>query len=41
MGEPLIPSLCSILPGSKPSRSDSTMKALIRLLSRSVLAKTT
>ena len=32
VGEPLIPSLCSSWPGSKPSRSFSTTKALIRLV---------
>ncbi len=41
VGEPLIPSLCSSCPGSNPSRSFSTMNALIRPLSRSVFANTT
>jgi hypothetical protein len=40
VGEPLMPSLCSSLPGSTPARSASTMKAELRLLSRSVLANT-
>ena len=41
VGEPLIPSLCSSWPGSKPSRSFSTTNAEIRPASRSVFAKTT
>jgi len=40
VGEPLMPSLCSSLGTLKPGRSFSTMNALERFASRSVIANT-